>query len=239
MDAPENKCASASRAPWFVAAVLLVAVGVAVWAYPQLKMRRVVERLRDPSQRFQAKQQLLDLGEESVPYLIEVAEEVGHPAREDAIEALGRLEDPRALPVIMAVDDPELAEIRLHALGALRGPEALAEVLRHLEGDSVRLELAALVVLRQWPDVDAETVPRLTPYLDHHIAGARALACEGLGHRKHAESEPRITELLFDGSETPRVREAAAWALLQIGTQTARDAVDRAYEQGLVTLEDA
>ena len=44
-------------------------------------------------------------------------------------------------------------------------------------------------------------------------------------------------EMLRDPEEPPRVREAAAWALLQIGTPSARAAVDAAYQAGWVTLE--
>ena len=237
MDDPDLKCVWSKRAPWFLGVLVALVAGVAVWAYPQLKTRRLVEGLRDPGKRFQTQQRLIESGPEVVPYLIEVVEETGHPGRREAIEVLGRKEDPRALDAILAVDDPELAVERLHALGAIRGPRALGEVLAALDGDDLELELAALVVLRRWPDADEATVPKLTPYLTHHFAGARALACEGLGQRRYAPSEPVITELMRDPEEPPRVREAAAGALLQIGTPSARAAVDAAYQAGLVTLE--
>lgn len=189
--------------------------------------------LADPAKRTIAYGKLLDLREAAVPALLDVAGRPG-PARGEAIELLGRIGDPRALPVILAVDDPELADERLLALGKLRGDEALREVLAALRGADVPLKLLAIRTLSGWPGLDPSTVvAEVTPCLGHEVPGLREVAAQFVGAHRHEPAAPALIGLLRDDDAS--VRHKAAWALMQIGTPEAVAAVDSALRAGAVT----
>lgn len=221
--------------------VLLAVVGsiaglaLAAW-WPELELRGLLADLERPERRLVASQRLLELGPRAVPVLIAVAGDPGHPARGDAVELLGRIGDARAIPAVLAVDEPDLQRVRIEALAGLRGPQALEAVLAPLGGPDPELELAALAALEDWPDPEGAQAPRLVPYLAHTAAGYRVHAARGLGFRRWAPAVPALLTHLDD--PVPLVREAAAWALLQVGTPQAVQAVEAAQARGAVTFEE-
>lgn len=196
----------------------------------------LVADLADPAKRTIAYGKLLDLREAAVPALLGAAGQEGSPARGEAIELLGRIGDSRARAVILAVDDPSLADERIVALGRLQGEEALAEVLKALRGDDVALKFPALRALADWRDLDAARVlPEVEPYLAHELSGLREFAVKFMGAHRHAAAVPMLVGLLRD--DDAAVRQMAAWSLSQIGTQDAVAAVDSALKTGAVSVE--
>jgi len=221
--------------------VALVAGGlVAALAYPRLQQRRLIAQLEEPGERTFASERILEEGEAIVPALLGALEDPDFTAREDVVELLGRIGDPRARPALLALEDEDLALARLRALGGVRGPEALDEVVEALETGTRREELVALTVLTDWPDDDHERDAELAVALRNYVAsdfpGHRALAAEALGRRRHAPATADLIGLLDD--EEPAVREQAAWALLQIGSPEAEQAVEAALDAGTVTFSE-
>lgn len=232
-----------SSAPrWRGPALVLAAVGAVFGAlallafWPQLRTGALISDLERPERRLVASQRLIELGPQAVPALIEVASDPAHPARGDAVELLGRIGDPRAVPALVAVEDPALQRVRIEALAGLRGEEALRAVVARLGDPDPELELSALAALEDWPDPQGAQAALLVPYLAHQGAGYRLHAARGLGHRRHAPAVPALMAHLDDPA--PAVREAAAWALLQVGTPQAVQAVEAARARGAVTFEE-
>lgn len=236
---PANEAASGRgvRVPFPIVLVGLLLVGLvlgrALSSGPDVEA--LTADLEDPAKRTIAYGKLLDLREAAVPALLEA---VGRPglARGEAIELLGRIGDARALPVILAVDDPSLADERLNALGKLQGDEALGEVLAAARGSDVELKILAVRALAGWREVDAARLEAdVEPCLRHEVPGLREVAAQFMGAHRHAPAAPTLIGMLRDDDAT--VRQKAAWALAQIGTQDAVAAVDSALQTGAVSPE--
>lgn len=199
-------------------------------------VHRLVVDLAGHETRTAAYQQLLERGPDAVEPLLEVAADPQAPARSDAIELLGRLRDARAVPTVLAVDDPELAHVRITALGRLRGPEARQAVLAALAGADEPLKFPALNSLIEWPDPDGVLAPAATPFLRSEHAGLREAAALFCGKHHLGDRTDDLIGLLSDAEGT--VRQAAAFALRQIGSEAAVAAVDSAIEAGRVIPDE-
>lgn len=225
-----------ARVPFPVVLVVLLVVGLVTGKLlaPWWTRRQLVQDLADPAKRTIAYQKLLDLGPDAVPSLIDAVADAGWPARGEAVELLGRLRDPRALPPVLALDDPALAQVRLEALGRLGGEDALAELLEALRGADVALKFPALRALSEFGDVDVERLlPDVEPYLAHEQAGLREFAAKFMGTRRHQLAVPALVGLL--GDDDASVRQMAGWALAQVGTGDAVAAVDSAIQSGAIS----
>ena len=198
----------------------------------------LVAELGDPATRTAAYVRLAERGAAAAPALLAAARDPAFPARAEAIELLGRARSADALPFLLGLDEPALADERLTALGRIRGEQALAALLTALaSGDRLELRFPALRALASWPGLDADVVAqRVVPYLDHAQWGLRELAARAVGEHRHAPATPRLIELLGDGE--PAVRQTAAWALMQIGDPEGRAAVERALAKGAVAFEE-
>jgi HEAT repeat protein len=232
--------ATGSKLPALLVGALVVAtlVAVSLRGLPggQPSVGRLVGELAGHETRTAAYQQLLERGPDAVEALLEVAKDPQAPARADAIELLGRIRDARAVPAVLAVDDPELAHVRLTALGRLRGPEAQAAVLAALAGADEPLHFPALISLIEWPDPDGALARVATPFLKSPHPGLREAAALFCGKHVLGDRTDDLIGLLKDVDGT--VRQAAARALLQIGSEAATAAVDSAIEAGGVIPDE-
>lgn len=232
---------SGPSVPFPVVLVVLLIVGLVAGKVlaPWWTRRQLLDDLGDPARRTIAYQKLLDLGPEAVPGLLDVVRgDRSSIARPEAVELLGRIRDQRAYQPILELDEPELAHVRLEALGRLGGDGALAEIVAALRGPDPALQFPALRALVDWsggekPDeFTMNIVPEVEPYLAHEQAGLREFAAKFMGARRHQPAVPALIGLLRDDDGT--VRQAAAWALAQIGTGPAVAAVDSAIQSGAV-----
>lgn len=243
---PDEKVPAARpRVPFGVVLVLLLVVGLGLGRalQPGLRLRGLVADLADPDRRGAAYRTLYEeVRGDAIPALLEVATDPKAPLhqRSEAVELLGRIGgsygDARPLPALLALDEPDLALVRLEALGRLRGEEALAAVLDALRGPDVPKKFPALRVLADWKEADtARLLPDVEPFLDHEQPGLREFAAKFMGVRRHGPAVPALVGKLRDPDGT--VRQMAAWSLAQIGTQDAVAAVQSAIETGAVNPE--
>lgn len=238
----------ASRSSFAPVVVLLLLIGLGLglalsrWVWPRVDHRALTAELSDPERGSSAARKLLDEGPRAVPALLEALGQPATPVRADVVELLGRIRDPRALPAIVALDDPdgpndpEVAHARVVALGRLRGEEALEAVLAALRGPDTALKFPALHALVDWREVEtARLLPVVEPYLAHPEPGLREFAAKFMGARRHEPSVPALIHALRDDDAS--VRQAAAWALAQLGTPAATAAVDSALRSGAASPE--
>jgi HEAT repeat protein len=237
---------ASSRGPLVAALVLgvvaLVVVAVAVlrggaMIGPRTDARALVQALEDPAQQTSAYQKLHDLGPAAVPDLLAALGDPTFRARGEVVELLGRSGDDRARGPVLALRDPDLATARVIALGRLKGPDALAEVLAALRSDDPGVQIPALQALVDWPEATAAALAdEVSRFLASELTGLREAAVRFLGARRHGPAVPALIGRLRDDDAS--VRQAAAWALDQIGDPAGLAAVDSALKTGAVTLEE-
>ena len=90
-------------------------------------------------------------------------------------------------------------------------------------GQTERLDLVELLHLSE---EEFRSRFRRSPILRAKRVGLQRNACVALGNRKEVAAVPALTVALFHGE--PLVRGHAAWALGQIGTEEAREALEQA-----------
>jgi HEAT repeat protein len=159
---------------------------------------------------------LVKIGAPSVVPLCELLKDESPGARERAVEALGKIGDPRAVqPLCEALRDGRLWDGRYRAaeaLGKIGQPsvEPLCEALRD-ERSAVRCLAAA--TLGQIGDTRA--VPALCAALWDEYWPVRCLAASALGKIGDGDAIPPLCEAL--APEAPELRRHAAGALGRIG----------------------
>jgi beta-lactamase regulating signal transducer with metallopeptidase domain len=142
--------------------------------------------------------------------------------REDAAYALGRLESPAAVPVLVARlphdPAPKVREMIAWALGQIEShaaTEALSSTSLHDDAEDVR----AMAVWALGQVEDAAAVPALEQVLHDRSAEVRGRAAWALGTIAPSRAPSGLIAALGDPS--PEVRVRAAWALGQIGDSSA------------------
>jgi len=144
--------------------------------------------------------------------------------RRDAVQALGRLKDPRAIvPVESAIQDPapEVRRSALYAVAELRSERALDLVLPRLDDldrDVRWVAAAALGVLK-----DNRAVPSLIALVDSRDSYTCRVAAESLGRIGDRRATPALLSLLDDLD--PYNRRFAARALGILGDPAALPAL--------------
>jgi len=193
----------------------------------------LVQELRDPERGPTAYLQLISTGEAGGPALLKAAQDPAFPERKRAIELLGRIRYAEAAEFLAGLEDPALAAERLTALGNIRGPKALEALREGLQSPSEELRFVALRELSDWDDpVDRALRDAVIPYLKDSEFGRREFAAKFCGRQRDPQAVTPLISLLED--ERGDVRQAAAWALTQIGSEEAIEAVQAAYAKGAI-----
>jgi len=228
----ESEPKGSSKGPLLL--IALVALGIAVGGFLyRATQPRLVDELAVAGANTAARLKLIELGSEAVPDLIEVAQDPTHLGRADAIEILGRIGDPRAVPVLLAIEDPNYARVRIEALGQIEDPRTLPVLLEALHSSSAEVSLSALFQLVEREDAP---IDELEGYLASGRPRERALAARAMGYRRHMPALQTLIEMLDD--EEAQVRQEAGRALLQLGDPKGNAAVDRAVERGAVNFDE-
>lgn len=198
----------------------------------------LVKLLEDPTERTRAGFKLLDHGKDAVPVLLRAAEDPAFKARPRAIRLLGQLRASEAVPLLVALNDPALAQDRIVALGRIQGAPALAEVRKVLQNDkaSVPLQIDAVRAASNWTAPPADLDRDIEPFLRHEVWGLREFAAVYYGTHKRTAAVPALIELLRDSNAI--VRRKAAWALMQIKAPAGIKAVDEALAAGAIPPDD-
>lgn len=184
------------------------------------RVRALIERLAaDPQPwRFEAEQELVQLGGPAIEPLLAALEEGGPSVRLHAVRALGRIGDLRALgPVVAALAETEnlgavaiAAEKVLVHWGEAAKPALLEAALSGPEGARPRA-LRALGALG-----GEELAAPLSPLLAHASPPIRLQAAVALGRALGAKATGLIAPLLSDPDVW--VRYGVAEALVQLGS---------------------
>lgn len=193
----------------------------------------LVQELRDPERGPTAYLQLINSGSEAGPALLKAAQDPAFPERKRVVELLGRVRYAPAADFLAGLEDPSLAAERLTALGNIGGPKALAALRKGLQSPNQELRFVALRELSDWDEpVERALRDEVIPYLKDENFGLREFAAKFCGRQRDEQAVTPLIGLLED--ERGDVRQAAAWALTQVGTDEAIEAVKAAYAKGAI-----
>jgi HEAT repeat protein len=193
----------------------------------------LVQELRDTERGPTAYLQLISRGEEAGPALLGAAQDPAFPERKRVVELLGRVRYAPATEFLVGLKDPGLAAERLTALGNIGGEKALGALREGLQSQNEELRFVALRELSDWNDpVERALRDEVIPFLKDEHFGQREFAAKFCGRQRDAQAVTPLVALLED--ERGDVRQAAAWALTQIGTEEAIEAVQAAYAKGAI-----
>ena len=161
----------------------------------------------------------------------ELVKLVGHPdaaTRRLAVQALGEIGDPAAVPELLKAardKDATVASDALNGLALLGGPEAIATVLElcdHADA-AVRVgALRALATYRTPSDIGADdAAPRVLKQLKAGPDAVRIEAARTIAFAQLKRAIPALRELAASAKEPQAVRAAALEALGKIGDAAA------------------
>lgn len=172
-----------------------------------------------------AQQQILELGSEAVPDLIEALTTSDDPKeRQMAIGLLGKIGDSRAILPIRASrpheDDPETHLMIDEALSRLHDEEHIAHLIARLNNPDATGRPEAVILLNKTRD--AAYLPHLMGASDDADPAVREAATKALGYgfKDNSLVVPTILRALQD--ETPAVRKTAIAVLIRNTTNDPR-----------------
>ncbi|QSG06133.1 HEAT repeat domain-containing protein [Halapricum desulfuricans] len=146
-----------------------------------------------------------------------------HFMEENVLESLARIAPPEALEDVLPMAGKR-NEKAIRVVGKIGDPEALDTLLDFIDGDGDRsLQLETLrAVGAIGSDEATQTVANRLAAEDAEIRSAAARALGRIGDTRAVEP---LSDVLADDSEES-VRASAAWALVQIGTERAFEAIE-------------
>jgi HEAT repeat protein len=186
----------------------------------------LVEQLGDESWaiRRAASDALWEIGSSAVPSLKKALDHKSSDVQFWAIQALGEIADPSAVPALVkkvkkATGEEERINI-IKALGEIADPKAAATLIGELGHESWFVRRAAGEAL--WT-VGPSAVDKLIKALKHKNVNVRYWGCKVLGEMQAAEAVAPIVKLL--GDKEWSIRSGAAYALGEIGDESAGEAL--------------
>lgn len=145
---------------------------------------------------------------------------------EDALDTLTERAARRDIPAI-------------EAIGAIGSEDGVEAILDYTESDSnPALQKAAIHSLGQIGS--EETTQAVADQLEAENEGVRSQAARSLGLIGDTRAITPLSDVLDDTDEADSVRASAAWALVQIGTETALEAAaEHADDRSFIVQEEA
>ena len=174
--------------------------------------RKLVNQLKDASKRGHAGSELLRLGAEAAPALIEALQTKDQellPLYQQLLTRMGVAATP-ALTHSLLTDHPLIRGRVAEVLAQTRDPKAVPTLLEALRGEFYTVRARAAKALGAIGDKQA--IQPLLEALSDDEPEARVGALTGLGYFKDPDTFDRMADLLLDDPEIS-VRQAAAQAL--------------------------
>ncbi|MHC4876653.1 MAG: HEAT repeat domain-containing protein [Planctomycetota bacterium] len=176
---------------------------------------------QDAALKLQVREAIVGMGECVVSELIEIVQGKHRPIVRDAIVALGRIGDKRAVPTLLNALDVATGSHRtstVEALGRIGDEKAVGPLVKLLEDPDEQVQICAAIALSRTPD--ARTVrPLMGILLQTNNDELRKQAVRALAATKDPRAVPAIARLL-DSSDNS-LKETIAEALGSIGDSSA------------------
>lgn len=110
---------------------------------------------RDATLRLQAREAIVGMGEAAVARLIDVLQGTNSAITRDAVVALGRIRDARAIPPLLNTLDRSTGAVRLsviEALGRIADPKSVGPLIALLDDPDEQIQIGATTALAQTAD---------------------------------------------------------------------------------------
>jgi len=177
----------------------------------QGEAKRLIAQLADPGRRDHAQQELIRLGPESLPLLIEALQTQDLNLLPIYQQILARI--PSAIPTLiktLATAHPLLRGRAAEVLGMSMDKSAIPALLEALKGEFFTVRSRAALALANIGDI--QTIPGILPLLKDREDEVRMAGCTALGKFRAPSTFDEIANVLLDDSKI-EVRQAAARAL--------------------------
>ncbi len=174
--------------------------------------KRLIPQLTDPYKRDRAAQDLIHIGADAIPVLIDALATRDANLREFIARVLVQI-GPQAVPPLckaLASAHPEVRGQAAAILGDIGDKQAVPALLTALQGEFYTVRAKAALALGQIRD--AQAIPALTDALKDSEPDVRAAAARGLGPFADPRTFEFIGSLLLDDPQI-QVRQAAAESL--------------------------
>ncbi len=177
----------------------------------QGEARKLISQLADPAKRESASQELIKLGADSLPPLVEALQTQDPNLLPVYRQILARI--PSATPAlikILATAHPLIRGRAAEVLGMSRDKSAIPALLDVLKGEFFTVRSRAALALANIGDLQA--IPAILPLLKDREDEVRAAGCTALGKFRDPSTFDEIANVLLDDPKI-EVRQAAARAL--------------------------
>ncbi|MBI2759562.1 MAG: HEAT repeat domain-containing protein [Chloroflexi bacterium] len=174
--------------------------------------RRLIVQLSDPYKRDRAGQDLIRMGADGIPILIESLATRDANLRDLIAHALVQIGPQTVSPLCqaLAAAHPEVRGQAATILGEIGGKQAVPALLEAVQGEFYTVRAKAALALGQIRD--AQAIPALTSALQDREPDARAAAARALGQFADPRTFEAIGNVLLDDPQI-EVRQAAAESL--------------------------
>lgn len=152
-------------------------------------------------------------GEGGEPFLVDLKSD-DPLVRRAAAEALGKMQDPRALVALIHALADEEAGVRraaIQAVGQIKDPKAIPPLGERLQDEDEFVRVAAIEALEKIGGTEARQL--ILSALKDFNPLVRAAACNSLGRIGSSEAIPGLAQIA-EGDTSTTVRFAAAQALI-------------------------
>jgi HEAT repeat protein len=174
--------------------------------------KRLIAQLSDPTKRNRAAQDLIQIGTDAAPILIDSLVTRDPNLRDVISQILVRIGPPAVSPLSKALTtaQPEIRARAVQILGVIKAKGSVPVLLDALRSEFYTVRVEAALALGQIRD--AQSIPFLTNALKDKEPEVRAAACIALGKFNDPRTFEAIGNILLDDPQI-ETRQAAAQAL--------------------------